>query len=101
MSNVSILYDLISGQLNIVLNIYSCENSNVKFITDPSVTRCGTLCLNLPVLDEDVDEEAAKKKTGPREIQARMSFGDTEINVVAIDVNSGKGVKASVDFLGR
>ncbi|GFR72037.1 heat shock 70 kDa protein 12A [Elysia marginata] len=97
-----------TGQLSIVLNVYCSHNPNVRFITDPGVTRCGTLCLTLPVLDLDVGGGEATGGHGtrqapppPREIQARMSFGDTEINVVAIDMVTGKLVKASIDFLGR
>lgn len=35
----------------------------------------------------------------PREILVRMAFGDTEISVTALDVTSGKEVKATADFL--
>ncbi|CAL1526695.1 unnamed protein product [Lymnaea stagnalis] len=87
------------GQVSIILNIYSSLNPNVRFITDPGVTRCGTLCLSLAALEDNMTEAAAAP--GPREIQTRMSFGDTEISVVAVDVATGKLVKASVDFLGR
>ncbi|KAH9518497.1 Heat shock 70 kDa protein 12A [Bulinus truncatus] len=82
------------GQSSIVLNIYSSLDPNVKFITDPGVSRCGTLSLTLPSIN-DVDTSQH-----PREIQAQMSFGDTEISVFAKDVFSGKMVKAAVDFLG-
>jgi len=36
-----------------------------------------------------------------REIQTRMTFGDTEIKVSAIDVKTGRCVLASIDFLGH
>ena len=42
---------------------------------------------------------AADAKSRRREIQATMTFGDTEIKVSALDVTSGKCVRASVDFL--
>ncbi len=36
-----------------------------------------------------------------REIQTRMVFGDTEIKVSALDVATGKCVRATIDFLNK
>lgn len=36
-----------------------------------------------------------------REIQTRMVFGDTEIKVSALDVTTGKCVRATIDFLNK
>lgn len=36
-----------------------------------------------------------------REIQTRMIFGDTEIKVSALDVATGKCVRATIDFLNK
>jgi hypothetical protein len=36
-----------------------------------------------------------------REIQTRMIFGDTEIKVSALDVTTGKCVRATIDFLNK
>ncbi|XP_060597969.1 heat shock 70 kDa protein 12A-like isoform X2 [Ruditapes philippinarum] len=72
------------------INIYSTENENAEFITDPGVTQCGTLTLRL----KDID------RGGPRrEIRTEMTFGDTEIRVEAIDVAAGEGVEAKIDFI--
>lgn len=81
------------GQKSSVINIYCCEDSDVKYITDKRVTKCGTLCLDLT----DVQYHVTLPKR--REIQARMVFGDTEIKVSALDVSTGKCVRANIDFL--
>lgn len=81
-----------TGQKYIVINIFSTENSDVIYVTDAGVTKCGCLKIELP----DVKDSDPRK---PRELQACMTFADTEIKVSAIDVASGKEVKASIDFL--
>lgn len=40
-------------------------------------------------------------KNSRREIQTRMVFGDTEIKVSALDVTTGKCVRATIDFLNK
>ncbi|GFY69055.1 heat shock 70 kDa protein 12A [Trichonephila inaurata madagascariensis] len=80
-----------SGQACSVIHIYCSERDDVGFITDPGVKRCGTLVLDLP--------EEPKQSPGKREIQTIMIFGDTELKVSAMDVLTGKCVKAEVDFL--
>ncbi|KAK3094819.1 hypothetical protein FSP39_006636 [Pinctada imbricata] len=76
------------------INIYSTENRDVNFITDPGVQKCGTLELEL--LSDNTEEVPDK-----REIQTRMQFGETEIKVSALDVTSGTIVQAKIDFLNR
>ena len=34
-----------------------------------------------------------------REIQTKMTFGDTEIKIAAKDMSSGRSVRAEIDFL--
>ncbi|XP_041369199.1 uncharacterized protein LOC121383315 isoform X2 [Gigantopelta aegis] len=77
-----------------IINIYSSESANSQFITDPGVRKCGTLCL-------DVSDMQAGLFPARREIQTRMMFGDTEIKVSALDVTTGRCVKASIDFLNK
>lgn len=81
-----------NGQKSIVINIFSTENADVKYVTDPGVTKCGFLRIDLP---EVVDSDPRK----PRELQACMTFAETEIKVSAMDVVSGNEVKASIEFL--
>ena len=40
-------------------------------------------------------------KDSRREIQTRMVFGDTEIKVSALDVATGRCVRATIDFLNK
>lgn len=72
------------------INIYSTDNEDAEFITDPEVSKCGTLTLTL--LDI--------KPEGPRrEIRTEMIFGDTEIHVHALDVTTNHRVEATIDFI--
>lgn len=82
------------GQTTIVLHIYCSERNSVAFITDDNVRRCGTLHLDL----SDVQYISIPKR---REIQTRMAFGDTEIKISALDVTTGKCVRAILDFLNH
>ncbi|NXR81555.1 HS12A protein, partial [Pycnonotus jocosus] len=79
------------SQLVIVINIYSSEQDNVSFITEPGVKKCGTLRLDLTGTDA-----AAPSR---REIKTLMQFGDTEIKAMAVDVATSKSVKVGIDFL--
>jgi len=76
-----------------VFLLYSSERRDVAFITDKDVTKCGELRLEFP--DTDVPLQ------GRREVQARITFGDTEIKVVAIDVATQKAVRSTIDFLNK
>lgn len=79
------------GQSCSVIHIYCSEKDNVYFITDPGVRRCATLILDL----------SDSRYIQSREIQTRMMFGDTEIKVSALDVTTGKCVRAEIDFLNN
>lgn len=83
-----------TGQKYSIINIYSSEKTDPRFITDPGVKKCGTLQLDLSKLLQ----KPTRKR---REIQARMEFGDTEIKVSAVDVTTGTSVKANIDFLSK
>lgn len=85
-----------AGQKSTIIHIYSSEKLNPQYITDPGVKRCGTLCLDLT----DVQYRHSQKPRR-REIQARMTFGDTEIKVTALDVATGKCVRAAIDFMNK
>ncbi|XP_037996581.1 heat shock 70 kDa protein 12A [Motacilla alba alba] len=79
------------SQLVIVINIYSSEQDNVSFISEPGVKKCGTLRLDLTGTDASVPNR--------REIKTLMQFGDTEIKAMAVDVATSKSVKVGIDFL--
>lgn len=86
-----------AGQKFSIINIYSAEKTDVKFITDVGVKKCGTLQLDLTDLNHKTSSPPRKR----REIQARMEFGDTEIKVSAVDISTGASVKANIDFLSK
>jgi hypothetical protein len=87
-----------ASQRTSVFNIYSTDCTDVRFVTDPGVKKCGRLKLEL---SEAESSFTAGLPAVPREIQARMTFGDPEIKVVAVEVASGKVVRASIDFLNK
>lgn len=74
------------------LSLYCTEDKEVNYITDSNVRKCGQLRIELPALETD---EQAK----PRELQATMTFWDTEIKVSGLDVCSGREARARIDFL--
>ncbi|KAK1905362.1 Heat shock 70 kDa protein 12A [Dissostichus eleginoides] len=80
------------SQQVIVIHVYCSEKEKVGFISEPSVRKCGTLRLDV----------SGTESTAPRrEIQTLMQFGDTEIRAMAVDVSTGRTVKASIDFLSH
>ena len=85
-------------QTAIVMHIYSSESADVRFVTDPGVQQCGSLRLDLSPPAVDPTSSTAARR---REIQTRMMFGDTEIKVSALDVASGRSVRAAIDFLNK
>lgn len=89
-------------QAVIVIHIYSSETPDVRFVTDPGVQQCGTLRLELASpSDEPAGDRSSTAAARRREIQTRMMFGDTEIKVSALDVASGRSVRAAIDFLNK
>lgn len=84
-----------AGQKTSVINIYCSDTSDGTYITDKGVKKIGALCLDLS--DIQYQQNLPKR----REIQTRMVFGDTEIKVSALDVATGKCVRAAIDFLNK
>ncbi|XP_044070412.1 heat shock 70 kDa protein 12A isoform X1 [Siniperca chuatsi] len=80
------------SQQVIVIHVYCSEKESMGFISEPGVRKCGTLRLDV----------SGTESTAPRrEIQTLMQFGDTEIRAMAVDVSTGRTVKASIDFLSH
>ncbi|XP_047459118.1 heat shock 70 kDa protein 12A isoform X3 [Mugil cephalus] len=80
------------SQQVIVIHVYCSEKEIVGFISEPGVKKCGTLRLDV----------SGTESTAPRrEIQTLMQFGDTEIRAMAVDVSTGRTVKANIDFLSH
>ena len=95
-------------QSQIIINIFSSENPRVAIVSEPGVTKCGRLRLqlhNVPVpppsssssADQGVGGASERRR---REVETTMTFGDTEIRVGALDVATGNCVRACVEFLG-
>ncbi|XP_029030652.1 heat shock 70 kDa protein 12A isoform X2 [Betta splendens] len=80
------------SQQVIVIHVYCSERESVSFISEPGVRKCGTLRL---------DVSGTESRATRREIQTFMQFGDTEIRAMAVDVSTGRTVKASIDFLSH
>ena len=86
-----------AGQKSTVINIYCSEGKSNLYTTDKGVRRCGQIRIEMPSLT--IDEIPEDKRNKPRELQATMLFGDTELKVTAVDVLTGKTAKSVVDFL--
>ncbi|XP_022666555.1 uncharacterized protein LOC111252621 isoform X2 [Varroa destructor] len=101
------------GQSVSIIHIYCSDRDDVCFITDPGVQKCATLVLDLTqppppnsgmlsTTDLSTENDIPRERCvddGRREIEALMTFGETEIKVSALDIGSGVCVKADVDFL--
>lgn len=61
----------------------------------------GTLVLDMFYDGHSPMNSQNSSKNSRREIQTRMVFGDTEIKVSALDVTTGKCVRATIDFLNK
>nr|XP_039251226.1 heat shock 70 kDa protein 12A-like [Styela clava] len=88
-------------QNTVVINLYSCERSDVKFIDEEGVRKCATLRVHLPVTTSAGMTSSANRKSSKRELQISMMYGDTEIKVHCLDVVTGTKVNASIDFLAK
>lgn len=89
-------------QSQIIISIYSSESPRVAMVSEPGVTKCGRLRLQLddgsPAAALDRDRGGGERRR--REVETTMTFGDTEIKVGALDVATGNCVRACVEFLG-
>jgi hypothetical protein len=81
------------NQNQINIDFYSSE-SDCEYTTDDGVKKCGTIILYLDKLNH-------VPNINHREIQIKMSFGETEIKINAVDVLTGKWVKSTIEFLER
>lgn len=108
------------NQAQCIISFYCSESDKPIYVTDPGVRKIGTyefviLSIDLflffigtLVLDmfyngySSTDQNTlTTNKNQRREIQTRMVFGDTEIKVSALDVTTGKCVRATIDFLNK
>ncbi|CAF2048753.1 unnamed protein product [Rotaria magnacalcarata] len=112
------------NQAQCVISFYCSESDKPIYVTDSGVRKIGKLffknklsndyyidCLLLGTLVLDMFSDGymsinrnnsfSSFKDRRREIQTRMVFGDTEIKVSALDMTTGKCVRATIDFLNK
>ena len=75
--------------INIAFDFYVTSNSDVEYVTDPEMTKIGSLTVQSPDTWKGKD----------RKIEVGMYFGRTEITATARDVSSGNEARAILDFL--
>jgi len=104
-----------TGQRTTIIHVYCSERPDPSFVTDAGVRRCGTLCLDLTDVlyhghsDSSPSDGSGSESgllglraaRGRREIRTKMTFGDTEIRVDAVDLTTGRCVRAGIDFLNK
>ena len=103
------------NQAQCIISFYCSESDKAIYVTETGVRKIGeNVCLDisrrftrlsvLGTLVLDMFNEGYSFLSGKdrrREIQTRMVFGDTEIKVSALDVTTGKCVRATIDFLNK
>lgn len=73
----------------ITCGFYTASNPDVTFVTEPGLTKIGTLTVQSPDIRRGRD----------REIEVTMHFGGTEITATALDLASGNVAQTTLDFL--
>ena len=73
---------------NIQFFFYAASNPDVQYITDPGMTKLGSVTVQSPDTWRGKD----------REIEVSMYFGGTEITASAKDVSSGNVARTTLDF---
>ena len=74
---------------NMALSFYATSNPDAEYITDPEMTRIGSVTVLSPETWRGKD----------RNIEVSMYFGRTEITATAKDVSSGNVARTILDFL--
>ena len=75
----------------IKFGFYVTSNPNTQFVTDPRVTKIGSVVVKSPDTWRGKD----------RNIEVSMYFGGTEITATAWDVSSGNRKQTTLDFFSR
>uniref|UniRef100_A0A8C6BSU0 Heat shock 70 kDa protein 12B n=1 Tax=Monodon monoceros TaxID=40151 RepID=A0A8C6BSU0_MONMO len=83
------------GQRCVLINLYCCAAQDAR----PGLRKCGELSLELEPAEGG--PHAAGAPPSRREIRTAMQFGDTEIQVTAVDVSTNRSVRAAIDFLSN
>ena len=75
----------------ITLGFYTANNANAQFVTEPGLTKMGSVTVQSP------DTRRGRE----RKIEVSMHFGGTEITATALDVSSGNVEQTTLDFFCR
>ena len=75
--------------INIHFSFYAASHPDAEYVTDPGMTKIGSVVVQSPDTWRGKD----------REIEVSMYFGRTEITATAIDVSSGNVARAILDFI--
>ena len=75
----------------ITFGFYITRNPDCKFITDPGVTKIGSVKVQSPDIS----------KGRGRDIEVSMHFGGTEIVATAVDITSGCSAQTTLDFFHK
>jgi len=75
--------------INIALDFYATSNPDEEYVTDPGMTKIGSVTVQSPDTWRGKD----------RIIEVSMYFGRTEITAAAKDVSSGNVARTILDFL--
>jgi len=77
-----------ASQTSLQFGFYVTDNPKTQFVTDPGVTKIGSVVVHSPHTWRGKD----------RNIEVSMYFGGTEITASAWDVSSGNKVQTTFDF---
>ena len=77
-----------ASNTNINISFYTASNPDAQYITDPGMTKIGSVTVQSPDTWRGKD----------REIEVSMYFGKTEITASAKDVSSGNVARTILDF---
>ncbi|XP_020617392.1 heat shock 70 kDa protein 12A-like isoform X4 [Orbicella faveolata] len=80
-----------ANQTRLQCGFYVTGNPNTQFVTDPGVTKIGSVVVKSPDIWRGKD----------RKIEVCMYFGGTEITATAWDVSSGNKAQTTLDFFCR
>lgn len=80
-----------ANQTRIGCGFYVTSNPKTQFVTDPGVTKIGSVVVQSPETWKGTD----------RNIEVSMYFGGTEITAIAWDVSSGNKAQTTLDFFCR
>jgi len=80
-----------------VFDVYRSDSSKVRYSTDAGVVLCGSLTLELDH-DENTQQSGTTPSTSTSVVELRVSFGNEELRLIAVDHTSGRSAHTTVNF---